>query len=193
MKTKTIKLALELPVSDAEILRGLETLDSDPDLAAADRRLAAARGVLSTAQKDLELRETDARRLPPMVMRGEATPADLDAAQIAVRTAAALVTPAQAAVADAEAGRSRALTAAKDRALQIVTDRFEALRRTDEALVAQLDALDEAYDAMTAALARLCLDPARGVSDYDVPSPGALPNRARRVLRSAAMVVDRKR
>lgn len=194
MKTKTITLKLELPASEKELLAGLEDLAADPEVAAAEQRLAGARAALETAQQQLQQRETEVRRLPPMVMRGEATPADLDAAHIGVRTAASLVAPAQTAMTHAEADRSRALTAAKDRALELVNARFAILARADHALVAQLDALDEMYDAMAAALDRLCLDPARGVPDarYDVPRAGELPMRARRVLRSAAMVVDRK-
>lgn len=188
MKTKKISLTLELPASDRELLRNLEDLAADPELAAATRGLADATANVEAAKLQLQQLDAEARRLPVAIARGRAGSSELDAALMAVRRAAALVPPAEAQLARAEAERTRATQAAKDRALALVNERFARLLKADEVLVAQLNALDSMMDALTFQLYRLCVDPMIGYA----PAPfdmrgrtGEMPDRCRTIVHQA--------
>src|SRR5207253_5303797 len=116
--------------------------------------------------------------------------AALEQAIVQERGAALLVGPAEQAIANAEKDVAVALEQARERALRIVQERLEFLRRGDHVLVEQMDEVDRLMDLLTWQLHRLCIDPLRGTSPpkFDLRGQsGEQPDRVKAMLRVTMM------
>lgn len=179
MKTKAITLRLDLPASSGELLRGLDSLSEDHELAAAERRVSDARANLADVKTELDRLNAETRGLPDAITRGQAAASQLDLALVAQRRASALVPAAESALAVAEAERTRATAAAQERALRLVNERCAQLLKADAVLLAHLDAIDEWIRLMTFRLNSLCIDKSTGDSGkFDIRGrTGGFPER----------------
>jgi hypothetical protein len=142
MKTKTHAIKFTLPDSEAALLGGLADLLQTP-LAQAETAARTTETARALARDEVARLEAESQRLAVEVVRGHATNADLEPVLTAARTAAALIAPAERQAQAAQAELASARRAVHEDLAAEVQRRREVLTAAAEALLAELERIED--------------------------------------------------
>jgi hypothetical protein len=193
MKLQSHRLTIQIAGSDADLVKGLETLHAvSQGLVSAEADLSRACDDVAAKQAALVAAETSAARVAEDVRAGRVAVARLESVSQEVRTTALLSRAAEARVDDCRAAVKRARDYAKGLALDEAKRRIELLLESERALVAAMDRVHEQIDVIAGQLYQLGRAD-DGATKGLTPSNYDLRGTFRDLPARAGMVIDRWR